>query len=92
MRWSLFERSEGGRSSNTFCFLLRTSASGPQHLAICLYNGREHAIMRHAFMAELIPYARLEVIAEAGHLPTLEAPEATTAALRAWMQQPFVLQ
>ncbi|MFP5508242.1 MAG: alpha/beta fold hydrolase [Paracoccaceae bacterium] len=49
-------------------------------------------LKRHAFMAELIPYARLEVIAEAGHLPTLEAPEATTAALRAWMQQPFVLQ
>jgi pimeloyl-ACP methyl ester carboxylesterase len=49
-------------------------------------------LKRHAFMAELIPYARLEVIAEAGHLPTLEAPEATAAALRAWMQQPFVLQ
>lgn len=49
-------------------------------------------LKRHAFMADLIPYARLEVIEAAGHLPTLEAPEATTAALRAWMQQPFVLQ
>jgi pimeloyl-ACP methyl ester carboxylesterase len=49
-------------------------------------------LKRHAFMAELIPYARLEVIEDAGHLPTLEAPEAVTAALRAWMQQPFVLQ
>ncbi|MBO9479216.1 alpha/beta fold hydrolase [Shimia sp. R11_0] len=47
---------------------------------------------RHSFMAELIPYARLEVIKEAGHLPVLEQPEATTAALRAWMQQPLVLQ
>jgi pimeloyl-ACP methyl ester carboxylesterase len=25
------------------------------------------------------------VIEDAGHLPTLEAPEATTAALRAWL-------
>jgi len=49
-------------------------------------------LKRHAFMAELIPYARLEVIADAGHLPTLEAPEAVTAVLRAWLKQPFVLQ
>ena len=49
-------------------------------------------LKRHAFMADLIPYARLEVIEEAGHLPTLEAPEATTAALRVWLKQPFVLQ
>jgi len=49
-------------------------------------------LKRHAFMADLIPYAKLEVIDDAGHLPTLEAPEATTAALRAWLKQPFVLQ
>ena len=49
-------------------------------------------LKRHAFMADLIPYARLEVIEEAGHLPTLEAPEATSAALRVWLKQPFVLQ
>ena len=49
-------------------------------------------LKRHAFMAELIPYAKLEVIEDAGHLPTLEAPEAVTAALRGWLKQPFVLQ
>ncbi|PIE13069.1 MAG: alpha/beta hydrolase [Rhodobacterales bacterium] len=49
-------------------------------------------VKRHQFMAELIPYARLEVIEDAGHVPTLEAPEATTAALRTWMKQPLVLQ
>lgn len=49
-------------------------------------------LKRHSFMAELIPYAKLEVIEDAGHLPTLEAPEAVTAALRAWLKQPFVLQ
>lgn len=49
-------------------------------------------VKRHTFMAELIPYARLEIVAEAGHLPTLEQPEVVTAAIRAWMTQPFVLQ
>lgn len=49
-------------------------------------------VKRHSFMAELIPYATLEIIAEAGHLPTLEQPDATTAALRKWMGLPLVLR
>ena len=49
-------------------------------------------VKRHELMAELIPYARLQVIEGAGHLPTLEQPEAVKAALRTWMKQPFVLQ
>jgi pimeloyl-ACP methyl ester carboxylesterase len=49
-------------------------------------------VKRHTFMAELIPYAELKVISGAGHLPTLEQPDATTAALRDWLAQPFVLQ
>jgi pimeloyl-ACP methyl ester carboxylesterase len=49
-------------------------------------------VKRHSFMAELIPYAKLVVLADAGHLPTLEQPGATTAALRDWMKQPLVLQ
>lgn len=47
---------------------------------------------RHQFMAELIPYAKLEIIEAAGHVPTLEAPEAVTGALRTWMDQPLVLR
>ncbi|WP_299028967.1 alpha/beta fold hydrolase [uncultured Sulfitobacter sp.] len=47
---------------------------------------------RHEFMAELIPYAHLEVLEHSGHLPTLEQPDETTAALRAWMNQPYVLK
>ncbi|MEZ5714505.1 MAG: alpha/beta fold hydrolase [Paracoccaceae bacterium] len=47
---------------------------------------------RHTFMAELIPYAKLEILDEAGHVPTLEAPERVTQALRDWLAQPFVLQ
>ena len=40
---------------------------------------------RHREMARLLPRARLEIIAEAGHLPTLERPDATTDALRRWL-------
>lgn len=47
---------------------------------------------RHDYMAGLIPYAALEVIEGAGHLLPLEQPEATTGALRAWLEQPYVLQ
>jgi len=47
---------------------------------------------RHEFMAELIPYAQLRVLEHSGHLPTLEQPDETTAALREWMAQPLVLQ
>lgn len=61
-------------------------------LVMCGAHDTLTPLKRHAFMAELIPYARLEVIEDAGHLPTLEAPEAVTAVLRAWMKQPFVLQ
>jgi pimeloyl-ACP methyl ester carboxylesterase len=49
-------------------------------------------VKRHSFMAELIPYAELEVIPGAGHFPTLEQPELTTQALRKWMEQPLVLR
>ncbi|HKL55550.1 MAG TPA: alpha/beta fold hydrolase [Roseovarius sp.] len=61
-------------------------------LVLC---GAEDALMpmkRHGFMAELIPYARLEVIEGAGHLAPLEQPEAVTMALRGWIEQPYVLQ
>ncbi|RKT30525.1 pimeloyl-ACP methyl ester carboxylesterase [Roseovarius halotolerans] len=61
-------------------------------LVLC---GAEDALIpvkRHGFLAELIPYARLEVIEGAGHLTPMEEPEATTAALRTWIAQPYVLQ
>lgn len=47
---------------------------------------------RHEFMSELIPYASLKIIEGAGHLPTLEAPVATNAALREWLSAPLVLR
>ncbi len=52
-----------------------------EHDALC-------PIRRHEFMAHLMPNARLEIIADAGHLPTLEQPEVTTGLLRRWLSSP----
>jgi pimeloyl-ACP methyl ester carboxylesterase len=49
-------------------------------------------VRRHEFMAELMPGATLEIIEDAGHLPTLETPEATTAALRRWLTDTLLLK
>jgi pimeloyl-ACP methyl ester carboxylesterase len=42
-------------------------------------------VERHELMHALIPGSELVIVEEAGHLPTLEQPEATTAALRRWL-------
>ena len=57
-------------------------------LVLCGAHDRLTPVKRHSFMAELIPTAELQVIEEAGHLPTLEAPEATLEALRGWLAAP----
>lgn len=41
---------------------------------------------RHEFMAGLIPGATLEILEDAGHLLTLEAPGASLAAIREWLR------
>lgn len=41
---------------------------------------------RHDQMHALMPQSRLVVIKGAGHLPTLERPKETTAALRRWLE------
>jgi len=60
-------------------------------LVLCGEHDMLCPVKRHAFMAEMIPYAKLTVLEDAGHWPSLEAPEATTAALRDWLHQPLVL-
>jgi pimeloyl-ACP methyl ester carboxylesterase len=42
---------------------------------------------RHDLMHALIPGSRLAIIAGAGHLPTLEQPERTTAELIRWLEE-----
>ncbi|WP_170400031.1 alpha/beta fold hydrolase [Ruegeria arenilitoris] len=43
---------------------------------------------KQAFMADLIPGAELLVVADAGHLPTLEAPRTVNDALKEWLGAP----
>ncbi len=55
-------------------------------LVLC---GREDALCpveRHELMHALIPHSTLTVIDGAGHLPTLEQPMPTNAALAAWLE------
>lgn len=59
---------------------------------ICGRHDGQYQLKRHTFLAELIPYATLEIMEGAGYLPTMEAPEATTDALQRWMAQPLVLR
>ena len=59
---------------------------------ICGRHDGQYHLKRHEFLAELIPYANLEIIEGAGYLPTLEAPEATTDALRRWLKLPLMLR
>ncbi len=52
--------------------------------------GREDALCpvhRHELMRDLVPGAGLTVIEGAGHLPTLERPEAVNAVLRGWLER-----
>ena len=61
-------------------------------VVICGQEDKLYPVRRHQFMSELIPYGRLEIVADAGHLPTLEEPEAVNIILRDWMRQPLVLR
>ncbi|MEO0911846.1 MAG: alpha/beta hydrolase [Pseudomonadota bacterium] len=46
-------------------------------------------VERHALMHALIPQSHLVIVEGAGHLPTLEQPEATTAAMENWLAMPL---
>ncbi|SFI93614.1 alpha/beta fold hydrolase [Jannaschia pohangensis] len=54
-------------------------------LVLCGREDRLCPVHRHESMAELIPGAELRILNNAGHLPTLEQPGATTLALRQWL-------
>jgi pimeloyl-ACP methyl ester carboxylesterase len=55
-------------------------------LVLCGGEDRLCPIERHQLMHDLIPGSSLVVIENAGHMPTLEQPEKTTEALRAWLK------
>jgi pimeloyl-ACP methyl ester carboxylesterase len=56
-------------------------------LILCGKEDRLCPLDRHVLLAQLICGARLEIIDGAGHLPTLEQPEATNTALRIWLDE-----
>lgn len=58
-------------------------------LVLCGAHDTLTPVRKHSFMAELIPEAVLHVVNDSGHLPTLEAPEETTAALIDWLNIPL---
>ncbi|MEJ6392093.1 alpha/beta fold hydrolase [Gymnodinialimonas sp. 2305UL16-5] len=57
-------------------------------LVLCGAEDTLCPVSRHEMMRDLIPGAELQVIAGAGHLPTLEQPAATHAALAHWLTGP----
>ncbi|MEI6302816.1 MAG: alpha/beta hydrolase [Betaproteobacteria bacterium] len=53
--------------------------------------GREDSwspLARHQQMAALLPRATLEVIADCGHMSTMERPQTVAQAMRNWLEQP----
>ena len=55
-------------------------------LVLCGEEDRLCPIERHTLMHDLLPKSTLNILANAGHLPTLEQPEATTEALTKWLE------
>jgi pimeloyl-ACP methyl ester carboxylesterase len=55
-------------------------------LVLCGRHDALCPIERHELMHDLLPDSRLEIIENAGHLPTLEQPDATNAALSRWLE------
>ncbi len=56
-------------------------------LVLCGRHDALCPVERHELMHDLLPQSRLEVIEHAGHLPTLEQPQQTTAALLRWLEK-----
>jgi pimeloyl-ACP methyl ester carboxylesterase len=55
-------------------------------LILCGRDDTLCPVHRHELMHDLIAHSTLRIIDGAGHLPTLEQPAATTAALREWLE------
>ena len=67
------------------CETLR-NFTGPA-LVLCGRMDTLCPVSRHELMADLLPNATLEIVEGAGHLPTLEKPDETNAALSAWLEK-----
>lgn len=78
-------QSEALRDRPDQCDTLKSYA-GPT-LVLCGEHDRLCPVARHELMHGLMPQSRLAVLPGAGHLPTLEAPEETTAELTRWLEE-----
>lgn len=56
-------------------------------LILCGEDDALCPVHRHTLMHDLMPHATLKILKNAGHLPTLEQPDDTTAAIDAWLQE-----
>ncbi|WP_342078754.1 alpha/beta hydrolase [Yoonia sp. SS1-5] len=61
-------------------------------IVICGRHDGQFPLKRQEFMTEMIPYGKLEVIDDAGYLPSIEAPEKVTDILRQFMDAPMMLR
>lgn len=57
-------------------------------LVLCGSQDMLCPVERHERMHALVPGSHLSVIEGAGHMPTLEKPDETTAALSRWLEEP----
>lgn len=55
-------------------------------LVLCGEEDSLCPVSRHELMHALLPDSTLVVLPNAGHLPTLEQPDATTSALTSWLE------
>ncbi|WP_171239171.1 alpha/beta fold hydrolase [Ruegeria sp. HKCCA5491] len=55
-------------------------------LVLCGRDDGLCPVERHQMMHDLLPQSTLEIVDGAGHLPTLEKPKETTAALIRWLE------
>jgi len=63
------------------------STYGRPALVLCGRQDGLCPVERHQLMHDLLPHSTLKIIDGAGHLPTLEKPEETTAALKRWLEE-----
>nr|WP_277347873.1 alpha/beta fold hydrolase [Salipiger mangrovisoli] len=59
---------------------------GGPTLILCGVQDRLCPPERHTLMKSLMPQAKLEILADCGHLTTLENPQETTAAMSRWLE------
>ncbi|WP_424833026.1 alpha/beta fold hydrolase [Ruegeria sp.] len=62
------------------------SAYSGKALILCGRDDGLCPVERHQLMHNLLPNSTFEIIEQAGHLPTLEKPDETTAALLRWLE------